>query len=397
MGSSSGREAEEQTIDEKKNVESSTHDGVTGSDVVETSAAAPEEAAQGAHAGETEARQRARAWCEGCKRPEKICVCSALPDGGPLDTRSKVVIFIHPKEVKRAMGTAPLLQFCLKNIMLYEADRFPEPDEDPALHAALCEGGRQPVLVCPGPDAEELRPPVLAEGDVCAPADPPRTLIFVDGRWPQAKGMVHKSTWLQEKLPRVVLVPTEQSGYTFRKQPAQGCLSTLEAVGEALLALEGSRGPSLKAALAAPFRRMVDLQCEFIPDIQDKNVKSAAIRRRFDAAALAQHPHLAPPPLEESAAVPESADNGPVGLRVPAIHCIVRWGEKDVAGRGVIVVEILRVPLDEAKQRATDLSKGKSRGQRFWVLPPDKVPPGSLCEAPEGVPLNEEQDGATAA
>ena len=187
-------------------------------------------------------------FCQGCLRPQKTCICAALPPGAPLETRSRVVLLIHPKEAVRALGTAPLLQLCLQDLVLREGYRFPEPEEDPELHALLEEGGRQCVLVCPGPDAEELHAPAdpAAAG---YPDGPPRTLIFVDGTWPQAKGMCNKSPWLMS-IPRVVLCSTGESGYEFRKQPAQGCLSTLEAVAEALLALEGPRGPTLKARRA---------------------------------------------------------------------------------------------------------------------------------------------------
>jgi len=306
-----------------------------------------------------------------------------------------VVLFIHPKEVRRALGTAPLLKLCLHNLVVYENDRFPEPKEDPELHRALCDGGYQPVLVCPGPKAEELRPPTLAtaEGEAVlelVPVEPPRTLIFVDGRWPQAKAMVNRSEWLKG-IPRVVLVPTEQSGYKFRKQPEQGCLSTLEAVGEALLALEGSRGPSLKAALLAPFHRMVDLQCDFIPEAGDKNARLVGPAGRprgegdddrlyFDLAAARRHPSLAQPSMEA---------HGPNPSQRPALHCIARWGEKHLAGRAVVVVEIIRAPLEDVKRRARQLSEGKVHGQRCWVTNPEKVLHGSPCEAPQGVPLDQ--------
>lgn len=284
------------------------------------------------------------------------------------------MLLVHPKEVQRPLGTAPLLRLCLKHLVVKIGDRFPEPEEDPELHAALHEGGHRCMLVCPGNNAEEMRAPAEGEQEAAEEAlfrQPPATLIFIDGRWSQAKTMVNRSVWLQQ-IPRVVLCPTSHSGYVFRKQPKEGCLSTLEAVGEALLALEGRRGPALREALLTPFRQMVQLQCPFIPDMKDKNAKLENDElglRPFDVDAV----------IEEATEEEKAAE-------VRSINCIVRWGEHNVEGRReVIVMEVVRSTdrLEahaDAKTRARVLSEGRSRGRRCWVLPLGKVPPGSLIE-----------------
>jgi len=211
-----------------------------------------------------------RNWCVKCGRAGRICICSALPDGPLLSTRTRIVVLVHPKEAQRKLGTAPLLKLCLADIIMRYAEGFPEPGEDPELHAAMCADGHRCVLVCPGPEAEELRAPEAAsEGS--SPASG-LTLIFIDGRWKQAKAMVNRSRWLQN-LPRVVLRPSSASGYTFRRQPVEGCLSTLEAVAEALAVLEGNRGAEIRETLVAPFRRMVELQCAFIPGLHPEKAE----------------------------------------------------------------------------------------------------------------------------
>lgn len=329
-----------------------------------------------------------------------------------MDTRSLIVLLIHPKEVQRSLGTAPLLQLCLRNMILKVGEKFPEPDEDPEFHEQLHAGGRRCFLVCPGPGAEELRPPALqptapttpgcmeacwsmlrrrpgAAGASSGSTDPPRTLIFIDGRWKQAKTMVNRSIWLREQTPRVVLCPAEQSGYMFRKQPAEGCLSTLEAVAEALLALEGQRGPTLKAALLAPFRRMVEVQCGFIPEVLDKNERLAEVgqrrqKKRADAAEEEEADEAAsrtlrPYSVEVAYQVAEPASADPRSQE-HGVFCILRWGERGVVGREVVVVKIARMCPEAAKRLAAQMSCGKTRGHRFWVLPPEKVPAGALYE-----------------
>jgi len=310
-----------------------------------------------------------RPCCPGCFRPQHTCVCSALPADAPLATATRVVVLVHPKEAQRALGTAPLLRLCLQNLIVKVADRFPEPDVDPQLHEAVHADGHRCMLVCPGPDAEVLRP----EREPAAATAGLRTLIFIDGRWPQAKTMVNRSPWLQA-LPRVVLCPTEQSGYYFRKQPSEGCLSTLEAVAEALFALEGERGAALKAALLAPFHRMVEHQCSYIPDMKDKNRDlDKRTTRLFDGEAT----------LERFKAEGATGHSDPRGGS--DVHCILRWGATSVSGREIVVLQVMRCNHTTARRQAKVLSTGRSRGNRCWVLPVHKVPAGARIEVDEEV------------
>jgi len=314
---------------------------------------------EGSESEETSVRQAPhsdrRPDCARCKRPLQRCVCDALPRAS-LDTKSRIAVVLHPKEAKRKLGTVPLLGLCLRNFTVTEGARFPEPDEDPELHALLREDDRQCALVFPGPDAEVLVEPGAGE--------PPRTLIFVDGTWVQAKAMVNKSPWLLS-LPRVVIHSSENSGYVFRKQPVRGCLSTLEAVAEALVALEGDRGQVLKAALLAPFHQMVALQCTYVQDVEDKN-------------ALPEPPILRPFVFENMPKkVLPGADDGDV-------YCIVRNSDRCLSDAGIVVVEVVRGSRFEVKRRAALLSQGKTRGRRYWTLPVSRIPDGCLL-APEAV------------
>lgn len=206
--------------------------------------------------------------CPSCGRPRRVCLCDALPEG-PMDTRTQVVLFTHPKEVKRSLGTAPLLQLCLKRTIKLVGKVFPDPEENPSLHEQLRLGGRQCFLLYPGPTAVQV-----AE---ISTSPVPKTLILIDARWEQSRIMLNRSDWLQN-LPRITLGTQQQSRYIWRRQPAPGCISTLEAAAEALHFLEGQGALSapgapsdIKSALLAPFEKMVQLQCQFTPDARDKN------------------------------------------------------------------------------------------------------------------------------
>lgn len=196
--------------------------------------------------------------CPNCLRPQRVCLCEALPE--VVETDTQVVLFTHPKELKRSLCTGPLLELCLKRIIKFVGKLFPEPEDHPALHEQLCQGGRQCFLLYPGPEASDV-------AEIASKS--PVTLILIDARWRQARIMLNRSTWLQA-LPRVSL-PHKQSGYIWRQQPAPGCVSTLEAVSEALNFLEGNDGAHIKSLLLRPFEKMVQLQCQFTPNAKDKN------------------------------------------------------------------------------------------------------------------------------
>ena len=197
--------------------------------------------------------------CPKCLRPRRVCLCETLPE--VIETSTQIVLFTHPKELKRSLCTGPLLELCLKRVIKFVGKEFPDPEENPSLHEQLCQGGRQCFLLYPGPEALDVSEIAVTVSPV--------TLILIDARWQQARIMLNRSSWLQE-LPRLSL-PHQQSGYIWRQQPAAGCISTLEAVSEALKVLEGNEGARIKSLLLRPFEKMVQLQCQFTPNATDKN------------------------------------------------------------------------------------------------------------------------------
>lgn len=159
----------------------------------------------------------------------------------------------------------------------------------------------------------------------------------------------------------------------------QGCLSTLEAVAEALLALEGDRGPKLKELLLQPFGRMVELQMAFIGD-QDKNIPEEQTTTKFDreAALLDLQQTME---AEDGSAEPKE------------IFCILRWGQRAVPERPIIVVELFAGSGEAAKLRAQECSEGRPRGLRCWARQLEDVPPGALWEAPPAAMMRKADDG----
>ncbi len=182
-----------------------------------------------------------RPTCPRCLRPEGFCVCAGL---GPIPSATRVVMLQHPREARLAICSARLTRVALANAELHRGVSF----ED---HPRVRE-----VLAAPG--AALLFPGGVAAAE--AAAAPPRVLVVIDGTWLQAEKMLAANPAIAA-LPRLSISPGRPSGYgELRREPAEGHLSTIEAVALALGALE--RDPARFEPMARAFHRMVALQLE---------------------------------------------------------------------------------------------------------------------------------------
>jgi DTW domain-containing protein YfiP len=157
-----------------------------------------------------------------------------------------VVFLQHPREAKVAVGTARMAHLSLPNSELHQGVDFEK-------HPALAKFAREDVAVLyPGEAARPLREFVEA---------PPRTLIVVDGTWPQARKVIKRNPILRS-LPQIAFTPRAPGNYRIRKEPAAHCVSTIEAVAEVLGALE--RDPARFTPLLRAFDAMVDRQLTYV-------------------------------------------------------------------------------------------------------------------------------------
>jgi DTW domain-containing protein YfiP len=183
--------------------------------------------------------------CARCERPSSVCVCASL---SPLKTRTRVVILQHPRESDVPINTARLAELQLEGAELHVGIRL---GEVPALRARLDDAHAPPILLYPGEGARDL-----AE----APPSGPVTLVVLDGTWWQAKKLFQYNPELL-RLPRYGLSPSAPSRYRIRREPALHCISTIEAIGEALALLEP--GGFDREALLKPFDAMVEHQLHY--------------------------------------------------------------------------------------------------------------------------------------
>ena len=200
-----------------------------------------------------------RETCYRCFWPKPLCWCSTIT---PMATRTKCVFLMHPKEFKREKaGTGRLTHLCLADSEIHMGIGF---DAHPAVQALIADPRHFPVLLYPGETARNLSRGALQPADL---GDRRLVVFLLDATWACARKMLRLSASLQ-RLPRIMFTPSSPSRYVIKQQPQAGCLSTLEATHELLVALERSgldRYP-LPEQLLGLFQRMQDFQIRCASD-----------------------------------------------------------------------------------------------------------------------------------
>ena len=209
--------------------------------------------------------------CYRCFWPAPLCWCGSIT---PMPTRTKFVILMHPYEFKRIKAnTGRLTHLCLADSELHVGISF---DDHAAVQALLNDPRNYPVLLYPGRDAVDLSKAGSMERGARSQADASgsplaalrsqlesrRLVVFLlDATWRLVRPMLRTSLSLQ-RLPKIMFSNAAPSRYVIKRQPEPGCLSTLEAVHELLVALDrtGLDHYALPAQLLGLFQRMQDFQ-----------------------------------------------------------------------------------------------------------------------------------------
>jgi DTW domain-containing protein YfiP len=200
------------------------------------------------------------------------CVCDRIT---VLPTRTRILLLQHPRERRVAIGTARMAALALPSSQLRIGIDFAE---DPEVLATLARSPSTYVLF-PGPGAASVEQ---------LPRDRAVTLIVLDGTWWQAKKLLKLNPAIAA-LPRVAFKPGKPSAYLIRRQPADFCVSTIEALAEALNAIEPEGGGF--GRLLDPFHAMVERQRWFQTEVHSSRHHSdrrvGASQRNSLAARLA--------------------------------------------------------------------------------------------------------------
>jgi DTW domain-containing protein YfiP len=200
-----------------------------------------------------------REMCYRCFWPKPLCWCASIT---PMATRTRFVFLMHPKEFKHEKAaTGRLTHLCLAHSEIQVGVGF---DAHEAVQKIIHAPENLAVLLYPGEAARDLSRGELGAADL---AGRQLVVFLLDATWSGARKMLRLSPTLQ-RLPRIKFAAAGCSRYVIKQQPQDGCLSTLEATHELLLALERSgldRYP-LPEQLPALFDRMQNFQLQCAAD-----------------------------------------------------------------------------------------------------------------------------------
>jgi DTW domain-containing protein YfiP len=202
---------------------------------------------------------QAVAECPQCRKPMPLCICDSVT---PIESRISLLILQHPQEQDRALGTARLAALHFAKAVVKIGLSWPSlakalgrPVADPARWAVLYLGSAKASDL--DTDAEIVA--LTRKGEA---ADGQRAIlsaiegvVLLDGTWSQAKALWWRNAWML-KCQRVILNPQQPSRYgALRREPRRDGLSTIEAAGMLISALE--RRPEIAATLNDSFERML--------------------------------------------------------------------------------------------------------------------------------------------
>jgi DTW domain-containing protein YfiP len=142
--------------------------------------------------------------CYRCYKPKNNCLCPYITEA---DTGVKFVILMHPKEA----------YLSLKNSEIRIGINF---TDDEKLNGMLRDPRYQPFLLFPGRDFQTAETLQEIPGKQLL-------VVVIDGTWPCARKMLRLSSNLQ-MLPTLSFSGSYRSAFTFKREPSEECLSTIE-------------------------------------------------------------------------------------------------------------------------------------------------------------------------
>lgn len=193
-----------------------------------------------------------RAKCYKCYRPLTSCMCSYVK---PIETKTKFVILMHPKEFKKTKnGTGHLTHLSLPNSELYVDIDF---SEHTAINTLITSDMNICFVLYPGKNSININTQKIeSKGKQIV-------IFIIDSTWPCSVKMLRLSRNLQQ-LPRLSFTHTKTSQFQIKEQPKEYCLSTIESTQTILELLAAQGLEQLEQSglddFLNPFFSMIDYQ-----------------------------------------------------------------------------------------------------------------------------------------
>lgn len=192
--------------------------------------------------------------CYRCYRPLSSCMCKYIT---PLDTKTKFIILMHPKEFQKTKnGTGYLTHLSLKNSIIYRGIDFTNHTE---INNILNDTNNNCFILYPGESSININ-------EVNIQKDNKTNVIFIiDATWPCSRAIIKNSPNISS-LPKISFQYKNPSKFKIKTQPNEYCLSTIESTGCVLSQLSKHNIESLSthqlANFLKPFEQMVEYQVD---------------------------------------------------------------------------------------------------------------------------------------
>ncbi|KAG6587098.1 Protein kinase [Phytophthora cinnamomi] len=341
--------------------------------------------------------------CARCRRPPRVCYCASLPAQPLAAELTHVLVLQHKHEKRRraAISSVPVLAQTLESVTLVTVgdDCDCGPGVDAWLDALLYDEGGDgsfaaAMILFPDEHARPLRSGGEAgEGGIHVVDAAQRVLLVViDGTWKEAKKIARRNREHWEKAGRdweargarlhyicldsedgaaaASAAPPKGSIYgDLRREPMEGCMSTLEAVASALVVLEpGDSGRHVHDALLRAFKGMVSIQEQYqqrgraakLEQYGGVSKQEAVEAKRLELQAVQQ---------KKSATTDKDKDVD-VSTLVQREY-VFYTSHTDFRHRQQLTQqgETVTCTYDEARERCVELNRDRKRGQRLAMLP----------------------------
>ena len=163
--------------------------------------------------------------CENCFLHRDRCLCDFIPR---LETKTKISLVIHAKELRRTTNTGLLATKALVNSQILVRGT----DNGRLDLSELLNPMYRPILFFPAEGAEELSLDFVDQSEL------PIHLIVPDGNWRQASKVHHRHPELKD-IPRVMIKFPNTATQHLRAESTPEGMATLQAIAHALGVIEG--------------------------------------------------------------------------------------------------------------------------------------------------------------